>query len=73
MKHLSVDIETFSRCDLSKCGVYKYAESPDFEILLFGYAVDGGKVHVIDLANGETLPEEIKEALIEGALQYLRY
>ena len=49
MKSLSIDIETFSSVDLGKCGVYKYAESPDFEILLFGYAVDGGKVSVIDL------------------------
>lgn len=65
MKNLSIDVETYSDRDLSKCGVYKYAESPDFEILLFGYAVDGGKAHVIDLANGETLPEEIKEALID--------
>ena len=48
MKNISIDIETFSDIDLNKCGVYKYAESPNFEILLFGYAVDGGKVQVID-------------------------
>ena len=44
--HINIDIETYSDVDLSKCGVYKYAESPDFEILLFGYAVDGGEVAV---------------------------
>jgi DNA polymerase len=42
LKNISIDIETFSDIDLNKCGVYKYAESPNFEILLFGYAVDGG-------------------------------
>ena len=52
MKVLSIDIETFSSVNLQKCGVYKYAESEDFEILLFGYAVDGGAVQVVDLACG---------------------
>lgn len=56
MNTLSIDIETYSGVDLAKCGVYKYAESDDFEILLFGYAVDGGEVHVVDLANGEKVP-----------------
>lgn len=65
MKNLSIDIETYSDRDLSKCGVYKYAESPEFEILLFGYSIDGGDIRVIDFANGETLPEEIREALID--------
>ena len=50
MQTLSIDIETYSDVNLSKCGVYKYAESPDFEILLFGYSVDGSEVTVIDLA-----------------------
>jgi len=63
MKTLSIDIETYSGYDLSKCGVYKYAESPDFEILLFGYSVDGGEVQVVDLAAGEPLPPEILDAL----------
>ena len=45
MRSLSIDLETFSSADLSKCGVYKYAESLDFEILLFGYSIDGGEVH----------------------------
>ena len=53
MKTISIDIETYSGTDLNKCGVYKYTEDPDFEVLLFGYAVDGGEVHVVDLALGE--------------------
>ena len=65
MKNISIDIETFSDVDLNKCGVYKYAESPNFEILLFGYAVDGGKVQVIDLAQGEHIPQEIIDALTD--------
>lgn len=65
MKTLSLDLETYSDVNLAKCGVYKYAESPDFEILLFGYAVDGGPVQVIDLAQGETIPEEILAALTD--------
>lgn len=63
MKSLSIDIETFSGVNLQKCGLYKYAESTDFEILLFGYSVDGGEVKVVDLALGEKLPEEIITAL----------
>lgn len=68
MRNLSIDIETYSDRDLSKCGVYKYAESPNFEVLLFGYSVDGGDVGVIDLASGETLPKEIKEALTDESI-----
>lgn len=60
---LSIDVETFSDVDLKKCGVYKYAESPDFEILLFGVSVNGGEVTVYDLASGDTVPEEIIRAL----------
>ncbi len=63
MTTLSIDIETRSSVDIGKSGVYRYAESPDFEILLFGYSVDGGEVHVIDLANGEAIPQEILAAL----------
>ena len=63
MKSLSIDIETYSSAKLQKCGLYKYAESTDFEILLFGYSVDGGEVKVVDLALGEKLPEEIIAAL----------
>lgn len=65
MKTLSIDIETFSSANLAKCGVYKYVESPDFEILLFGYSVDGGPVQVIDLASGETIPKEIIDVLTD--------
>ncbi len=60
---LSIDIESYSSLDLSKCGVYKYASSPDFEILLFGYSINGGEVIVIDVASGEKIPEEILTAL----------
>ncbi|MEK4359923.1 DNA polymerase [Paenibacillus sp. FSL M7-1455] len=64
MRTLSIDLETFSSVDLAKSGVYRYAEAPDFEILLFGYSVDGGPVRVIDIANGETLPEDIQCAIL---------
>ena len=63
MKKLSIDIETYSSADLSKTGVYKYCESPDFKVLLFGYSFDGGEVKVIDLASGEKLPEEVIDAI----------
>lgn len=65
MENLSVDLETFSSVDLKKCGVYKYAESEDFEILLFGYSVDGSEVQVVDLAQGETIPEVVLSALTD--------
>ncbi len=65
---LSIDLETFSDVDLKKCGVYKYAESPDFEILLFGVSVDGGEVTVYDLASGDTVPEEIIRALSDDSV-----
>ena len=68
MKTISIDIETYSDVNLAKCGVYKYTESPAFEILLFGYAVDGGKVQVIDLAQGETISEEILDALTDDTV-----
>lgn len=63
MKKLSCDIETFSDVDLIKCGVYKYADSPAFEILLFAYSVDDGEIHIVDLVSGEELPEEIIQAI----------
>ena len=66
VKSISIDIETFSSVDLSKCGVYKYAESPDFQILLFGYSVDGGQVQVVDLASGERIPDNILAALADN-------
>ncbi|MGE4341502.1 MAG: DNA polymerase [Bacilli bacterium] len=58
-KSLSIDIETYSSIDLNNCGVYKYVEANDFEVLLFGYSVDGGVTRVVDLASGETIPPEI--------------
>lgn len=69
MKNISIDIETFSSVDLGKCGVYKYAESLDFEILLFGYSVDGSPVQVVDLASGERIPDEILAALMDPDIQ----
>lgn len=63
MKTLSLDLETFSDVDLSKCGVYKYVSSPAFEILLFGFSVDGGDVQAVDLACGEEIPADILAAL----------
>lgn len=63
IRFLSVDIETFSSVDLGKSGVYRYAESEDFEILLFGYSVNGSPVRVVDLACGEKLSEEIRKAI----------
>ena len=63
MKTLSIDIETYSSVDLAKCGVYKYTEATDFDILLFGYSTDGGPVQVVDLACGETIPQEVIAAL----------
>lgn len=65
IKTISCDVETYSSVDLAKCGVYKYAESPDFEILLFGYSVDGGEVNVVDLKAGETIPADVLDALTD--------
>ena len=63
MKSISIDIETYSSVNLARSGVYRYAESEDFEILLFGYSIDGKEVNVIDLTQGEKIPEEIIMAL----------
>lgn len=63
MQTLRVDIETFSSVDLIKCGVHKYVEAPDFEVMLFGYQLDDGPVRVVDLANGEGLPDEVAIAM----------
>lgn len=73
MKTISIDIETFSSADLTKTGVYRYVESEDFEILLFGYAIDGGDVKVIDIARGEKLPEEIINALLDESVKKFAY
>ena len=69
IKSLSIDLETYSNVDLSKCGVYKYTESDDFEILLFAYSVNHEEVKVIDLAQGEKIPIEIIKALVD-AIRY---
>ena len=63
MQTLSIDLETYSDQPLAKTGVYRYVESPDFEILLFAYSVDGGPVQQIDLACGEKIPSEVLSAL----------
>ena len=65
---LGIDIETFSDVDLIKCGVYAYADSPAFEVLLFAYCFDGGETRVIDLAQGEVLPEDVVEAVFDGSV-----
>ena len=59
MKNISIDLETYSDVELQKCGVYKYVQSPNFEILLFGYSADEQAVQVVDLAQGERIPDEI--------------
>ena len=66
MRTLSIDIETYSSVDLAKSGVYRYAEAPDFEILLFGYSVDAGPVQVVDFACGEKIPKEIQQAILDN-------
>lgn len=63
MKTLSIDIETYSDQNLAKCGVYRYVESPVFEILLFSYCADGQPVQIVDLACGEKIPDEVIAAL----------
>ena len=68
MKTISIDIETFSDVSQAKCGVYKYAESPAFELLLFGYAVDGGEVQVVDLTQGERIPDDVLDALTDESV-----
>lgn len=68
IESLSIDLETFSSVDLSKCGVYKYAESDDFEILLLGVSVNGKEPVVYDLAQGETIPIEIIKALVDDTV-----
>ena len=65
IKTLSIDIETYSDVDLNKSGVYRYAESNNFDILLFGYSINGGSVIVIDLTAGEQVPEEVLSAITD--------
>ena len=68
MKTLSIDIETYSPESLSKCGVYRYCQAPEFEMLLFGYSVDSGPVQVVDLAAGERIPADVLAALTDPAV-----
>lgn len=68
MKTLSIDIETYSDQNLAKTGVYRYVESPVFEILLFGYSIDGGNVQQVDLACGEQIPAEVIAALEDDSV-----
>lgn len=65
MKSISIDIETYSSINLARSGVYRYAESDDFEILLFAYSINGGEVNVVDLAKGEKIPKEIIDDLLD--------
>lgn len=73
LKSIAWDLETYSNVDLAKCGVYRYCESEDFEILLAAYSVDGGAVRVVDLACGEKLPEEILDALEDETVEKWSY
>lgn len=63
MRNLSIDLETYSSVDIRKSGLYKYVQSPDFQIMLFAYSVDGGEVRIIDLMAGEEIPADIRGAL----------
>lgn len=69
MRDLFIDIETYSSVDIKTCGAYKYIESPDFEILIVGYAFDDEDVVIVDLAQGEDLPEEFEEALFDSSIR----
>ena len=68
MKTLAIDIETYSSVSIQKCGVYAYSSSHDFEVLLFGYAWDDGPVEVIDLAQGQKLPQDVLDALCDSQI-----
>lgn len=68
-KDLFIDVETYSSVDIKKCGSYKYIESPDFEILIIGYAFDDEPVVTVDLAQGEEIPEEFEDALLDDTVR----
>ena len=70
---LAADIETFSDVDLIKCGVYAYADSPAFEILLFAFSFDGGETQIIDLAQGEQFPEDVVDAIFDVSVTKTAY
>ena len=73
IKTLSIDLETRSGADISKAGLYRYAEDPDFDVLLFGVSVNHGPVEVYDLANNDTIPEEILAALSDNNVTKFAY
>lgn len=69
MRALHIDLETYSSVDIKKAGLYRYVQSPDFQILLFAYSVDGGAVSVIDCASGEWIPEDVIQALGDQTIE----
>ena len=69
--HLSIDLETYSSVPIGRAGAYKYVQSPDFEILLFAYSLDGGPVEIVDLAQGETLPDWLYRAITDP--EYIKH
>lgn len=73
METLSIDIETYSSADLARTGVYRYAQEPDFEVLLLAYSANGSAVRVIDLARGEELPVEVESALLDDGVTKWAY
>ena len=73
MTILRIDLETYSSVDLKKCGVHKYAESDDFQIMLFGFKYGSGQVHVVDLMAGEKIPPHILEAIDDPTIQKTAY
>lgn len=73
MRTLAIDIETFSSVDLTKCGVYPYSQSEDFEVLLLAYAFDDEEVQVVDLASGEAIPEEVMATLTDSVVIKIAY
>ena len=73
MKELFIDIETYSDIDLAKCGVYRYVQSINFEILLFAYSIDKGPVHVVNVKEKEPIPEEVLKALTDNSVKKYAY
>lgn len=73
MRFISIDIESYSDIDINKAGVYRYVDSPEFKILLFAYAVDGGEVQLVDLTRGERIPKEILDALSDPSITKWAY
>lgn len=73
MNTLLIDIETYSSVDITKCGAYKYAESEDFEVLLFSYSRDSEKAKIVDLASGETIPSDIESAIFDPSVQKIAH